>query len=103
MSGARYPIFPTRMALTVMKTRLKGAITGHSLLKKKSDALTVRFRAILKQITNVHDTTRHDDTRNELLLRDDGNIFFSLFLFHLFFLLSFPHTTHYLAGQKIDG
>jgi len=53
MSGARYPIFPTRMALTVMKTRLKGAITGHSLLKKKSDALTVRFRAILKQICNV--------------------------------------------------
>jgi len=50
MADQRYPIFPTRMALTVMKTRLKGAITGHSLLKKKSDALTVRFRAILKQI-----------------------------------------------------
>lgn len=27
------------MNLTVTKTRLKGAQTGHSLLKKKSDAL----------------------------------------------------------------
>jgi hypothetical protein len=99
MSGARYPIFPTRMALTVMKTRLKGAITGHSLLKKKSDALTVRFRAILKQITNVHDTTRHD-TRNELLLRDDGNIFFlSLSLSSFFFFPSFLSSHHTLSRR----
>lgn len=38
------------MALTGMKAKLKGAITGHSLLKKKSDALTIRFRAILSKI-----------------------------------------------------
>jgi len=51
MSGKnRLPIFPTRMALTVMKAKLKGAITGHSLLKKKSDALTMRFRAILSKL-----------------------------------------------------
>lgn len=43
-------IFPTRMALTNMKAKLKGAIRGHSLLKKKSDALTLRFRAILSKI-----------------------------------------------------
>jgi len=36
--------------LTVMKAKLKGAIRGHSLLKKKSDALTLRFRAILAKI-----------------------------------------------------
>ncbi|KAM9980583.1 hypothetical protein ACTFIY_002899 [Dictyostelium cf. discoideum] len=51
MSGKnRLNIFPTRMALTVMKTKLKGAVTGHSLLKKKSDALTIRFRRILANI-----------------------------------------------------
>jgi len=51
MSGAnRLNIFPTRMALTIMKAKLKGAIKGHSLLKKKSDALTLRFRAILSRI-----------------------------------------------------
>ncbi len=33
-----------------MKARLKGAQTGRSLLKKKADALTVRFRQILKRI-----------------------------------------------------
>jgi len=49
-SGARLNIFPTRMALTTMQTKLKGAVKGHSLLKKKADALTLRFRAILKKI-----------------------------------------------------
>lgn len=36
-----------------MKARLKGAQKGHSLLKKKSDALTLRFRKILKTIIEV--------------------------------------------------
>ena len=36
-----------------MKLRLKGAQKGHSLLKKKADALTLRFRAILKKIIDV--------------------------------------------------
>ncbi|TPX59322.1 hypothetical protein PhCBS80983_g02534 [Powellomyces hirtus] len=55
MSGAgpRFAIFPTRMALTTMKNRLKGAQTGHSLLKRKSEALTRRFRDIVKKIDEV--------------------------------------------------
>ena len=36
-----------------MKIRLKGAEKGHSLLKKKSDALTLRFRQILAKIIEV--------------------------------------------------
>ncbi|QRV86235.1 ATP synthase subunit D [Ceratobasidium sp. AG-Ba] len=48
--GARENVFPTRMTLTLTKTRLKGAQTGHSLLAKKRDALTLRFRAILKKV-----------------------------------------------------
>ncbi|KAI8848297.1 ATP synthase subunit D-domain-containing protein [Chytridium lagenaria] len=48
--GARLNIFPTRMALTALKNRLKGAHTGHSLLKRKSEALTRRFREILRKI-----------------------------------------------------
>jgi V-type H+-transporting ATPase subunit D len=38
------------MALTGLKGKLAGAIKGHNLLKKKSDALTIRFRAILAKI-----------------------------------------------------
>jgi hypothetical protein len=53
MSGNRENIFPTRMALTNTKTRLKGAQTGHSLLAKKRDALTTRFRAILRKVDEV--------------------------------------------------
>lgn len=37
-----------------MKTRLKGAQKGHSLLKKKADALNLRFRDILKKIVEVY-------------------------------------------------
>ncbi|AWU77493.1 uncharacterized protein C5L36_0D02350 [Pichia kudriavzevii] len=55
MSGAanREQVFPTRMTLGVMKTKLKGAQTGHSLLKRKSEALTKRFRDITKRIDDA--------------------------------------------------
>jgi len=36
--------------LGLMKSKLKGAETGHSLLKRKSEALTKRFRDITKRI-----------------------------------------------------
>jgi len=36
--------------LSQMNSKLKGAQTGHSLLKRKSEALTKRFREILKRI-----------------------------------------------------
>lgn len=39
-----------------MKTRLKGAQKGHSLLKKKADALNLRFRDILKKIVQTKNT-----------------------------------------------
>lgn len=53
MSGGgkdRIAVFPSRMAQTVMKIRLKAAQKGHSLLKKKADALNMRFRSILGKI-----------------------------------------------------
>ncbi|KAL1476379.1 hypothetical protein MTO96_018613 [Rhipicephalus appendiculatus] len=54
MSGKdRIAIFPSRMAMTVMRGRLKGAQKGHNLLKKKADALQMRFRAILKKIVET--------------------------------------------------
>lgn len=49
----RIQIFPSRMAMTLMKGRLKGAQKGHSLLKKKADALQLRFRVILKKIVET--------------------------------------------------
>lgn len=52
MSGQtqRLNVVPTVTMLGVVKARLIGATRGHALLKKKSDALTVQFRAILKKI-----------------------------------------------------
>ncbi|PJF17353.1 V-type proton ATPase subunit D [Paramicrosporidium saccamoebae] len=40
-------------ALNNMKIKLKGAQKGHSLLKRKSDALTARFRIILQRIRDA--------------------------------------------------
>ncbi|XP_043721678.1 V-type proton ATPase subunit D [Telopea speciosissima] len=52
MSGQsqRLVVVPTITMLGVIKARLVGATRGHALLKKKSDALTVQFRQILKKI-----------------------------------------------------
>jgi len=51
MSGKdRLAIFPSRGAQMLMKSRLAGAQKGHGLLKKKADALQMRFRMILGKI-----------------------------------------------------
>eukprot|EP01128_Nolandella_sp_AFSM9_P012051 TRINITY_DN8915_c0_g1_i1.p1 TRINITY_DN8915_c0_g1~~TRINITY_DN8915_c0_g1_i1.p1 ORF type:complete len:258 (-),score=88.65 TRINITY_DN8915_c0_g1_i1:136-909(-) len=50
MSKEKLPIFPSRMALQILNQRKKAAAQGHSLLKKKADALNLRFRSILREI-----------------------------------------------------
>lgn len=49
-SGNRFIVAPTVTVLAQIKIRLIGATKGHQLLKKKADALTLKFRAILKKI-----------------------------------------------------
>lgn len=58
MSGQsqRLNVVPTVTVLGVMKARLVGATRGHALLKKKSDALTVQFRQILKKIVSTKES-----------------------------------------------
>ncbi|KAF8747260.1 hypothetical protein HU200_013250 [Digitaria exilis] len=53
--GQRLNVVPTVTTLGMVKARLAGATRGHALLKKKSDALTVKFRAILKRIVSAKD------------------------------------------------
>ena len=53
MSKARLAIFPSRMALSGMKSRLVGAKKGYELLKKKSDALKSKLNTILKLIVST--------------------------------------------------
>lgn len=58
MSGQtqRLNVVPTVTSLGAMKARLVGATRGHALLKKKSDALTVQFRQILKKIVSTKES-----------------------------------------------
>lgn len=44
---------PTVTVLAVIKTRLAGAQMGYRLLKKKADALSMRYRQILKKIVEA--------------------------------------------------
>lgn len=53
MSQNRLPVVPTVTVLAVIKARLVGATKGHALLKKKADALTIKFRQILKKIVDA--------------------------------------------------
>ncbi|CDJ67653.1 vacuolar ATP synthase subunit d, putative [Eimeria necatrix] len=46
-------VAPSRMTLQVAKQKKKGASQGYQLLKKKSDALSARFRGMLKEITKL--------------------------------------------------
>eukprot|EP00271_Cylindrocystis_brebissonii_P020873 TRINITY_DN7171_c0_g1_i1.p1 TRINITY_DN7171_c0_g1~~TRINITY_DN7171_c0_g1_i1.p1 ORF type:complete len:248 (+),score=47.97 TRINITY_DN7171_c0_g1_i1:140-883(+) len=54
--GQRLTVVPTVTVLTVIKARLIGATKGHQLLKKKSDALTMQFRQILKKIVQTKES-----------------------------------------------
>lgn len=54
------------MSLQTMKQRLSGAKKGHSMLKKKSDALMVRFRSILQDIMDSK-TRAGDESRDAML------------------------------------
>jgi V-type H+-transporting ATPase subunit D len=53
MSQVRYPALPSRMSLIAFKTRLKGATKGHSLLKKKADALMMTHRKIMRELRDA--------------------------------------------------
>ncbi|KAH0789830.1 V-type proton ATPase subunit D [Histomonas meleagridis] len=43
-------VVPTRMELQNLKSKCTAAVRGHDLLKKKSDALTLKFRSLLRDI-----------------------------------------------------
>lgn len=47
----------------LMKARLAGAQKGHGLLKKKADALQMRFRLILGKIIEVRTQPHHMTTK----------------------------------------
>jgi len=46
----RLNVFPSRMVLTALKERIIAAKTGHSLLKRKSDAIKANLNTILRDI-----------------------------------------------------
>lgn len=54
---------PTRMNLQMFKVKLKAAQSGHKLLKKKADALKVKFRDYAKSIAEMK-LTMSSDTSN---------------------------------------
>ncbi|KAK8080857.1 hypothetical protein PG997_008675 [Apiospora hydei] len=63
MSGAgdREAVFPTRQSLGLMKSKLKGAETGHSLLKRKSEALTKYVEPVPMAMQRFREITRRID------------------------------------------
>ncbi|TGO38918.1 hypothetical protein BHYA_0064g00140 [Botrytis hyacinthi] len=66
MSGAgnREAVFPTRQSLGLMKSKLKGAQTGHDLLKRKSEALTNILPKIPNSTPEI--TRRIDEAKRKM-------------------------------------
>ncbi|KAG6028379.1 H(+)-transporting V1 sector ATPase subunit D [Claviceps citrina] len=62
-AGDREAVFPTRQSLGIMKAKLKGAETGHSLLKRKSEALTNYART---DLGHVEITRRIDEAKRKM-------------------------------------
>lgn len=54
MNDKRLNIFPTRMNLNITKENLKSSLKGHSLLKRKSDAISFHHRKLKKNFTDVN-------------------------------------------------
>lgn len=53
MAEQRLNVFPSSMVLAQLKDRMKAAKTGHSLLKRKSDAIKMKLHEILGKIKQV--------------------------------------------------
>ena len=54
-TAEKFNVFPTRMSEQIMKSRLKIAERGFKLLKKKSDALQIKFREVGQEIIEIKD------------------------------------------------
>ncbi|XP_075258052.1 V-type proton ATPase subunit D-like [Convolutriloba macropyga] len=52
-SNDKIAMFPSRMNIALLKGRLAGAKKGYELLKKKADALQLRFRKVVRDITEI--------------------------------------------------
>ncbi|KAG5436836.1 hypothetical protein PCK2_001047, partial [Pneumocystis canis] len=52
-NNQRENVFPTRQSLGLMKIKLKAGLMGHSLLKRKSEALTKKFKTTVKLINDI--------------------------------------------------
>lgn len=66
----------------LMKSRLQGATKGHGLLKKKADALQMRFRMILGKIIEVSSSSLHCGAY--LLLHGESFIFIKPFFKNMY-------------------
>ncbi|KAJ5073061.1 v-type atp synthase subunit d [Anaeramoeba ignava] len=53
MGDRKLNVVPSRMVLANLRARLVAAIKGHNLLKKKSDALTLKFRSMINEIADT--------------------------------------------------
>lgn len=66
----KFNVFPTRMSMQLMKTRLKVAESGYKLLKQKVDALRFRYREIANEIIDIKSTLSEIMTEAAYLLAE---------------------------------
>ena len=70
----REAVFPTRQMLGQMKSKLKGAQTGHSLLKRKSEALTKYVLPIYLKCHANHPADDSEVNSGEAIILGTSNV-----------------------------
>lgn len=91
-------IFPSRGALTMIKTKLASAVRGHKLLKKKAEGLQLHFREILRELIETRIRI------HEVI--EDGQHLLALAKFYCgnfnFLVLEGVHTAHVKVRTRLE-
>ncbi|KAJ3449139.1 v-type atp synthase subunit d [Anaeramoeba flamelloides] len=100
---ARLNVIPSRMVLMQLRLRQKAAEQGYKLLKKKSDALTIKFRSMLNEIADKKEKMSEDIKDSVLKLSKAKYVIGEGLVHNVIESVQQPSTTIKMGVENIAG